>query len=299
MVFYSGSNNHISSSSKLSILSQILPRIKDLSGKNIVIKYGGNAMIDIKLQRSFARDVVLLSSIGLNLTIVHGGAPQIERALKSVGKKGEFIDGIRVTDLETMKIVEWVLVGQVQQSIVSMINEIGGKAIGLTGKDGNFIHSKKKYFTSRNQYKKPIDLGFVGEIVSINLEPIETLQSKNFIPIISPIGYGAGVTYNINADSVASNLAKSLKAKQLLLMTNTAGILNNDGSLFSELSAKNANKLLENGTISGGMIPKIQSSLDAAKNGVESVYIIDGRVEHNLLSAIFFNMHEFGTKITC
>ncbi len=289
-------SNQIFPSLKISILAEILPSIKELYGMNIVIKYGGNAMIDINLQNSFAYDVMFLKSIGLNPIIVHGGAPQIEDALRKMGKKSEFIDGIRITDIETMKIVEWVLSGEVQQQIVGTINKAGGKAIGLTGKDGKLIQAKKKITKNKSN---TIDIGFVGEITSIDLEPVKALQNSQFIPVISPIGYGEnGETYNINADVVAANLAKILKAKILLLITNVPGVLGKSGSLLTKLSFRDIEYLLEDGTISGGMIPKIRSSLDATKNGVGLVHIIDGRVEHCLLSAIFFDSgKKFGTRI--
>ena len=272
---------------KAAVLSESLPYIRQFHGKTIVVKYGGNAMIDENLQRSFAHDVVLLKLVGLNPVVVHGGGPQIDDALRRIGKQGTFVQGMRVTDAETMEVVEWVLGGQVQQDIVMMINEVGGKAVGLTGKDGGMIQVRKKLLPNKEDPTSPLDVGFVGEIVQVESAVVKALQDDQFIPVISPIGYGEdGMAYNINADVVAGKMAEVLGAEKLLMMTNTPGVLNKDGKLLRTLSARTIDELFEDGTISGGMLPKISSALDAAKNGVNSVHIVDGRVPHCLLLEI-------------
>ncbi|CAN1483583.1 ArgB Acetylglutamate kinase [Burkholderiaceae bacterium] len=269
------------------VLSESLPYIKRFHGKTIVIKYGGNAMTEEVLQRSFAHDVVLLKLIGLNPIVVHGGGPQIDEALRRIGKKGTFIQGMRVTDADTMEVVEWVLGGQVQQDIVFMINEAGGKAVGLTGKDGCLIQAKKLLMPNKEDPSKPLDIGFVGDIEHVEPAVVKALQDDQFIPVISPIGYGEdGLAYNINADVVAGKMAEVLGAEKLLMMTNTPGVLDKDGKLMRSLSAKTIDALFADGTISGGMLPKISSALDAARNGVKSVHIVDGRVPHCLLLEI-------------
>ena len=269
------------------VLSESLPYIKRFHGKTIVIKYGGNAMTEEALQRSFAHDVVLLKLIGLNPIIVHGGGPQIDEALRRIGKQGTFIQGMRVTDAETMEVVEWVLGGQVQQDIVLMINEAGGKAVGLTGKDGCMIQAVKKMMPNKEDPSNPIDIGFVGDIAHIEPAVVKALQDDQFIPVISPIGYGEdGLAYNINADIVAGKMAELLGAEKLLMMTNTPGVLDKDGKLLRSLSATTIDAFFADGTISGGMLPKISSALDAARNGVQSVHIVDGRVPHCLLLEI-------------
>ncbi|UOD50649.1 acetylglutamate kinase [Orrella daihaiensis] len=266
------------------VLSESLPYIRQFHGKTIVIKYGGNAMTEERLQRSFAHDVVLLKLIGLNPVVVHGGGPQIDEALNRIGKKGEFIQGMRVTDNETMEVVEWVLGGQVQQDIVMMINEAGGKAVGLTGKDGGLIRARKKLMPNKEDPDKPLDIGFVGDITQVDPSVVKALQDDQFIPVISPIGFGEdGMAYNINADVVAGKMAEVLSAEKLLMMTNTPGVLDKDGNLLRELSARTIDAMFEDGTISGGMLPKIGSALDAARNGVRSVHVVDGRVPHCLL----------------
>lgn len=266
------------------VLSESLPYIRQFHGKTIVIKYGGNAMTETVLQRSFAHDVVLLKLIGLNPIVVHGGGPQIDEALKRLGKQGTFIQGMRVTDAETMEVVEWVLGGQVQQDIVMMINEAGGKAVGLTGKDGGLIRAKKKLMVNEKDAHSPYDIGLVGDITKVDPSVVKALQDDQFIPVISPIGFGEdGLAYNINADVVAGKMAEVLAAEKLLMMTNTPGVLDKDGHLLRELSAKTIDALFADGTISGGMLPKISSALDAARNGVKSVHIVDGRVPHCLL----------------
>jgi len=266
------------------VLSESLPYIRQFHGKTIVIKYGGNAMIEPALQRSFAHDVVLLKLIGLNPVVVHGGGPQINEALTRVGKEGTFIQGMRVTDLETMEVVEWVLGGQVQQDIVMMINEAGGKAVGLTGKDGGLIRARKKLMINHQDPDSPLDIGYVGEITKVDPSVVKALQDDQFIPVISPIGFGEdGLAYNINADLVAGKMAEVLGAEKLLMMTNTPGVLDKDGQLLRELSSRAIDSMFADGTISGGMLPKISSALDAARNGVKSVHVVDGRVPHCLL----------------
>jgi acetylglutamate kinase len=280
------------------VLSESLPYIKRFHGKTIVIKYGGNAMTEEVLQRSFAHDVVLLKLIGLNPIVVHGGGPQIDEALRRIGKQGTFIQGMRVTDAETMEVVEWVLGGQVQQDIVLMINEAGGKAVGLTGKDGCLIQARKKMMPNKEDPANPIDIGFVGDIAQVEPAVVKALQDDQFIPVISPIGYGEdGLAYNINADIVAGKMAEVLGAEKLLMMTNTPGVLNKDGQLLRSLSAQTIDALFADGTISGGMLPKISSALDAARKGVKSVHVVDGRVPHCLLLEILTD-RGVGTMIT-
>ena len=269
---------------KAQILAEALPYIRRFHGKTIVIKYGGNAMTDDKLKHSFARDVVLLKLVGMDPVVVHGGGPQIDEMLKRVGKKGEFIQGMRVTDRETMDIVEMVLGGLVNKDIVNLINHAGGRAIGLTGKDGSFIRARKMLLANKEEGGDRIDIGQVGEIQSIDPEVISLLESREFIPVVAPIGVGEnGESYNINADLVAGKLAEILHAEKLILLTNTPGVLDKDGKLLTGLTPKQVDDLFADGTIHGGMLPKISSALDAAKSGVKSVHIIDGRVEHALL----------------
>ena len=269
---------------KAQILAEALPYIRRFHGKTIVIKYGGNAMTDDKLKHSFARDVVLLKLVGMDPVVVHGGGPQIDEMLKRVGKKGEFIQGMRVTDRETMDIVEMVLGGLVNKDIVNLINHAGGRAIGLTGKDGSFIRARKMLLANKEEGGDRIDIGQVGEIQSIDPEVISLLESREFIPVVAPIGVGEnGESYNINADLVAGKLAEILHAEKLILLTNTPGVLDKNGKLLSGLTPKQVDDLFADGTIHGGMLPKISSALDAAKSGVKSVHIIDGRVEHALL----------------
>ena len=276
-----------SSTTKADVLSEALPYIRRFHGKTVVIKYGGNAMTEEELQRSFAHDVVLLKLVGLNPVVVHGGGPQINAALKRIGKEGAFVQGMRVTDAETMEVVEWVLGGQVQQDIVMMINEFGGKAVGLTGKDGGMIRARKMLMDDKNNPGASLDLGFVGEIASIDPSVVRALQDDQFIPVISPIGYGDdGMAYNINADLVAGRIAQIMQAEKLIMMTNTPGVLDKNGNLLTGLTASSIDELFADGTISGGMLPKISSALEAAKNGVNSVHIVDGRVEHCMLLEI-------------
>ena len=265
-------------------LAEALPYIKRFFDKTIVIKYGGNAMTDPRLKECFASDVVLLKLVGMNPVIVHGGGPQINELLDKLGKKGEFIQGMRVTDEETMDIVEMVLGGQVNKEIVHLINRHGGKAVGLTGQDGNFIHAKKLFMENKELPGEFIDIGQVGQITAIDPTLITFLDTGDFIPVVAPIGVGPdGETYNINADLVAGKLAEILGAEKLILLTNTPGVLDKNGNLLTGLTPKQIDDLVADGTLSGGMLPKISSALDAARSGVKSVHIIDGRVEHALL----------------
>ncbi|PZP57578.1 MAG: acetylglutamate kinase [Azospira oryzae] len=269
---------------KARVLAEALPYIRRFHDKTIVIKYGGNAMTDENLKNGFARDVVLLKLVGMNPVVVHGGGPQIDELLRRVGKQGQFIQGMRVTDRETMDMVEMVLGGLVNKEIVNRINQHGGKAVGLSGKDGAFIRARKLLMPSRDNAEELIDIGQVGEIVSIDPSLIAFLDQGDFIPVIAPIGVGAdGEAYNINADVVAGKLAEVLRAEKLILLTNTPGVLDKQGRLLTGLTPKEVDALVADGTLSGGMLPKISAALDAARNGVKSVHIIDGRVEHALL----------------
>jgi len=282
---------------KAEILAQALPYIRRFHGKTMVIKYGGNAMTDPELQADFAEDVVLLKLVGMNPVVVHGGGPQIEAALGRLGKKGEFIQGMRVTDAETMEVVEWVLAGEVQQDIVGLINQAGGKAVGLTGRDGGLIRAQKLKMVDNADPTKHHDVGQVGDIVAIDPSVVRALQDDQFIPVISPIGFGEdNESYNINADVVAGKLATVLQAEKLLLLTNTPGVLDKSGKLLIDLTAREIDDLFADGTISGGMLPKISGALDAAKSGVNSVHIIDGRVPHSLLLEILTDQ-AYGTMI--
>ena len=272
---------------KAAILAEALPYIKRFHDRTIVIKYGGNAMTDERLKQSFARDVVLLKLVGMNPVVVHGGGPQIDELLKRVGKQGQFIQGMRVTDAETMDLVEMVLGGQVNKEIVNLINQNGGKAVGLTGKDGSLIRAKKLLMQDKDKPDEMIDIGQVGEIVAIDPSLIALLDSGDFIPVIAPIGVGEeGETYNINADLVAGKIAEILKAEKLVLLTNTPGVLDKNGKLLTGVTPRDIDDMVADGTLSGGMLPKIGSALDAARSGVKSVHIIDGRVEHALLLEI-------------
>jgi acetylglutamate kinase len=282
---------------KAEILAEALPYIRAYHGKTIVIKYGGNAMVEERLKESFARDVILLKLVGMNPVVVHGGGPQIDEALKKIGKTGTFIQGMRVTDEETMEVVEWVLGGEVQQDIVMLINHFGGQAVGLTGKDGGLIRAKKMFVADEKKAGGTIDLGFVGEIEAINPAVVKALQDDAFIPVISPIGFSEeGQAYNINADLVAGKMAEILHAEKLVMMTNIPGVMDKNGTLLTDLTAREIDGLFADGTISGGMLPKISSALDAAKSGVNSVHIIDGRIEHSLLLEILTEQ-AFGTMI--
>ncbi|MEY4267773.1 MAG: hypothetical protein RIS90_2308 [Pseudomonadota bacterium] len=287
----------ISPRQKADILAQALPYIRKFHGRTMVIKYGGNAMTDPELQADFAEDVVLLKLVGINPVVVHGGGPQIENALNRLGKKGEFIQGMRVTDAETMEVVEWVLGGEVQQDIVGLINQAGGKAVGLTGRDGGLIRAQKLKMLDSKDPSRELDVGQVGDIVSIDPSVVKALQDDAFIPVISPIGFGEkNESYNINADVVAARLATVLKAEKLIMLTNISGVLNKAGELLTDLTARRIDELFADGTISGGMLPKISGALDAAKSGVNAVHIVDGRVPHVLLLEILTEQ-AFGTMI--
>ena len=282
---------------KAEILAQALPYIRKFHGKTLVIKYGGNAMTDPALQQDFAEDVVLLKLVGMNPVVVHGGGPQIEAALGRLGKKGEFIQGMRVTDAETMEVVEWVLAGEVQQDIVGLINQAGGKAVGLTGRDGGLIRAKKLKMVDNKDPSKEYDVGQVGEIEAIDPGVVKALQDDAFIPVVSPIGFGTdNESYNINADVVASKLAMVLKAEKLVMLTNIPGVLDKQGKLITELTARQIDELIEDGTISGGMLPKLAGAIDAAKSGVNAVHIVDGRVPHSMLLEILTDQ-AYGTMI--
>ncbi|WP_370459669.1 acetylglutamate kinase [Aquitalea sp. LB_tupeE] len=275
----------VNAAEKALVLAEALPYIRRFSGKTIVIKYGGNAMTDDALKEGFAKDIVLLKLVGINPVVVHGGGPQINELLERVGKEGKFVQGMRVTDQETMDVVEMVLGGLVNKEIVSLINTHGGKAVGLTGKDGHFIRAEKMFLSDESEEK--IDIGQVGEISSIDPSLVSLLDRQDFIPVVAPIGVGAnGEAYNINADLVAGKLAETLNAEKLILMTNTPGVLDKEGKLLTGLSAQQVDALFADGTIHGGMLPKISSALDAARSGVNTVHIIDGRVPHALLLEI-------------
>ena len=269
------------------VLSEALPYLQNLNNKTIVIKFGGNAMTDENLKNSFAKDIVLLKQVGVNPVIVHGGGPQIGSLLEKMGKESKFIDGMRVTDSETMDVVEMVLGGLVNKSIVSLINKNGGHAVGLTGKDGCLIRAKKMHIKKRApELEAPeiIDLGHVGEITSIDPSLVNTLDQANFIPVIAPIGVGDdAMSYNINADLVAGKMASILGAEKLLLLTNTAGILDKEDNILTGLKVDDVDKLKADGTIHGGMLPKVDCALDAVNSGVKTSHIIDGRVEHAVL----------------
>lgn len=273
------------------VLIEALPYIQRFKGKTVVVKFGGNAMIDEALKHSFARDIVLMKLVGINPIVVHGGGPQIGRLLEKLGKTTDFVDGMRITDSETMDVVEMVLGGLVNKEIVNSINRHGGKAIGLTGKDGDFIRAKKIHLTKlAPEAKEPeiIDLGHVGDVSSIDPSVVEMLGRSDFIPVIAPIGVGEeGRSYNINADLVAGKIAEILKAEKLILLTNTSGILDKEGNLLTGLTLSKIDELINDGTISGGMIPKTRCATDALKGGVGKVHIIDGRVEHAVLLELF------------
>ena len=282
-------NDAIGAAVKAQILAEALPYIRRFHDRTIVIKYGGNAMTEPALKTGFARDVVMLKLVGMNPVIVHGGGPQIGQLLDRMGIRSEFRQGMRVTDEKVMNVVEMVL-GELNQEIVGLINQQGGKAVGLTGQDGAFIHARKMLLKGDGAGGEPIDIGLVGEIERIDPELITLLDSRDFIPVIAPIGVGeAGEPYNINADLVAGKLAETLKAEKLVLMTNIAGVLDRDNRLLTGLTASEIEALFADGTIHGGMLPKIGSALEAVKNGVKSSHIIDGRVEHALLLEVLTN----------
>lgn len=287
----------IPASDRAEILAHVLPYVRQFHGKTMVIKYGGNAMTDPALQKAFAEDVVLLKLLGIRPVVVHGGGPQIENALQRIGKKGAFIQGMRVTDAETMGVVQWVLGGEVQQEIVGLINQAGGAAVGLTGRDGGLIRAQKLKMLDNVNPNIEHDVGQVGDIVSVNTAIVETLQASGYIPVVSPIGFGEhNESYNINADVVAARLAVALQAERLMMLTNISGVLDKSGQLLSELTSRGIDELVADGTISGGMLPKIAGALDAAKSGVNAVHVIDGRVPHVLLLEVLTG-HACGTTI--
>jgi len=269
---------------KAHILSEALPYIQRFYDKTIVIKYGGNAMTERHLMEAFAKDVVLLKLVGMNPVVVHGGGPQIAGLLQRIGKQSEFIQGMRVTDEETLDVVEMVLGGLVNQDIVTLINKHGGKAVGLTGKDGNFIHAKKMFVPSKEKAEELLDIGQVGEITSIDPEIIQHLDARDFIPVVAPLGTDAeGNAYNINADVAAGKIAGVLQAEKVIFMTNTPGVLDKQMQLLTGLTPREVDELIADGTISAGMIPKVGYAVDAVNSGVGTAHIIDGRVEHALL----------------
>lgn len=265
------------------------PFIRQYRGKILVIKYGGNAMTEPALQQAFAQDVVLLQMLGMHPVVVHGGGPQIESALKRLGMQGQFIEGMRVTDAQTMGVVQWVLAGEVQQELVGLIDQAGGKAIGLTGRDGAMIRACKLLLKDKRDPTKEHDIGQVGDITTVDARPLHTLLEASYIPVVSPIGLGAGgESYNINADVAAASLSVALQAEKLLMLTNIAGVLDKSGELLAELTPTRIDALCADGTISGGMIPKIAGALDAARCGVKAVHILDGRVPHGMLRELLF-----------
>lgn len=284
-----------------SVLAEALPYIQRFAGKTIVVKYGGNAMTEDDLMASFARDIVLMKLVGMNPVVVHGGGPQIGDLLKRVGKESEFIQGMRVTDTETMDIVEMVLGGLVNKEIVNLIHQHGGNSVGLTGKDGNMIMAKKLKVTKQTpgmDVPEIIDIGHVGEVERINTGVIDMLIKGDFIPVIAPVGVDAeGNSYNINADLVAGKVAEALQAEKLMLLTNTPGLLNKQGELLTGLNAKMVDELIADGTIYGGMLPKIQCALDAVQGGVKAAHIVDGRVSHAVMLEVFTD-EGVGTLIT-
>jgi len=275
------------------VLSEALPYIQRFAGKTLVIKYGGNAMVDERLKNGFARDMVLMKLVGIHPVVVHGGGPQIGDLLKRIGKQSEFVDGMRVTDSETMDVVEMVLGGLVNKQIVNLINRHGGGAVGLTGKDGGLIRARKMTITRNSpELKAPeiIDIGHVGEVEHIDPRVVHMLVQGDFIPVIAPIGVGPdGQSYNINADLVAGKLAETLRAEKLILLTNTRGVLDRSGNVLTGLETGTVDALIADGTISGGMLPKVRCALEAVRSGVRSAHIIDGRVEHSVLLEIFTN----------
>ncbi|MEC7119480.1 MAG: acetylglutamate kinase [Pseudomonadota bacterium] len=272
------------------VLTEGLPYIQRFTGKTIVVKYGGNAMTDPELERSFARDIVLLKTVGINPVVVHGGGPQVDSLLKQLGRESDRIDGMRVTDGATMEVVEMVLGASVNGSIVNLINQHGGRAVGLTGKDGNLIRARKLMLdkTDAEGQMYQVDLGLVGEVVSVKTDVLDLFFRSDFIPVIAPLGVDEeGNTYNINADLVAGKVAEALKAEKLILLTNIAGVMDADKKILTGLTTQEVDRLIETGVIYGGMIPKISCALDAVKGGVHTAHIIDGRVPHSTLLEIF------------
>jgi acetylglutamate kinase len=272
------------------VLTEALPYIQRFAGKTLVVKYGGNAMTDPELERSFARDIVLLKTVGINPVVVHGGGPQVDSLLKQLGRESDRIDGMRVTDAPTMEVVEMVLGASVNGSIVNLINQHGGRAIGLTGKDGNLIHARKMMLDKKDAAGQmyQVDLGLVGEVVGIKTDVLDLFFKSDFIPVIAPLGVDEeGNTYNINADLVAGKVAEALKAEKLILLTNIAGVMDADKNILTGLTTQEVDHLIDTGVIYGGMIPKVSCALDAVKGGVASAHIIDGRVAHSTLLEIF------------
>ncbi|PQA40549.1 acetylglutamate kinase [Amnimonas aquatica] len=272
------------------VLTEALPYIQRFAGATVVVKYGGNAMTDPELENSFARDIVLMKTVGLNPIVVHGGGPQIGDLLKRIGKESQFIDGMRVTDGETMDVVEMVLGGLVNKSIVNLINQNGGRAIGLTGKDANLIRAKRMTLSRKDEagQAQEVDIGQVGEVAGIKADVLELMFNSDFIPVIAPVGVGDdGASYNINADLVAGKVAEALKAEKLILLTNIPGVMNKDKQVLTGLTTQDVDALIADGTIYGGMLPKIACALDAVKGGVQSAHIIDGRVPHACLLEVF------------
>jgi len=290
----------INQADRAKVLIEALPYIRRFNNATIVVKYGGHAMVDERLKKAFALDIILMKYVGLNPIVVHGGGPQIGTFLEKLSIDSEFVDGMRVTDKQTMDVVEMVLVGKVNKEIVNLINQNGGQSVGLSGKDGQLITAKKmKYFKNKGDDQPPeiIDMGMVGEITSVNNRILKSLIDSQFIPVIAPVGAGKkGETYNINADLVASHIATSLKARKLILLTDTEGVLDKEGNLISALTMKEAKKLINNETIKGGMIPKIICCLEALKGGVKKAHIIDGRENHAILLEIFTKVG-VGTEI--
>ncbi|MCD6060602.1 MAG: argB [Moraxellaceae bacterium] len=282
------------------VLTESLPYIQRFHGKTIVVKYGGNAMTEPELENSFARDIVLLKTVGLNPVVVHGGGPQIGDMLTKIGKDSKFIDGMRVTDAETMDVVEMVLGGLVNKSIVNLINQNGGKAVGLTGKDGNLIRAKKMLLSRTNEKgeAEQVDIGQVGEVAGIKCDVLDMVIGSDFIPVIAPVGVGDdGASYNINADLVAGKVAEALKAEKLILLTNIPGVMDKNKNVLTGLSTQNVDELIADGTIYGGMLPKVGCALEAVKGGVTSAHIIDGRMPHATLLEVFTDAG-MGTLIT-
>jgi acetylglutamate kinase len=282
------------------VLIEALPYIRRFTNATMVVKYGGHAMVDENLKKDFALDIVLMKYVGLNPVVVHGGGPQIGSFLKKLSIQSEFVDGMRVTDKQTMDVVEMVLVGKVNKEIVTLINQNGGQSVGLSGKDGNLITARKMKYVRRkpdDQAPEIIDIGMVGEVTGVNNDLLEHLIAGQFIPVIAPVGVGEnGETYNINADHVAGRIAASLKARKLILLTDTQGVLDQKGNLISSIQGKDSQNLIDDGTVTGGMIPKINCCVEALKGGVKKAHIIDGRKEHAILLEIFTN-EGIGTEV--
>ncbi|MBP1740939.1 MAG: acetylglutamate kinase [Deltaproteobacteria bacterium] len=282
------------------VLIEALPYIRRFTNATMVVKYGGHAMVDENLKKDFALDIVLMKYVGLNPVVVHGGGPQIGSFLKKLSIQSEFVDGMRVTDKQTMDVVEMVLVGKVNKEIVTLINQNGGQSVGLSGKDGNLITARKMKYVRRkpdDQAPEIIDIGMVGEVTGVNNDLLEHLIAGQFIPVIAPVGVGEnGETYNINADHVAGRIAASLKARKLILLTDTQGVLDQKGNLISSIQGKDSQNLIDEGTVTGGMIPKINCCVEALNGGVKKAHIIDGRKEHAILLEIFTN-EGIGTEV--